>query len=52
MIVELLRNCYSSEEIDKVSLKIKALLEPLFGIIANKEESNQIFVECASELLC
>jgi len=33
-------------------MKIKVLLEPLFVIIANKDESNQIFVECASELLC
>jgi hypothetical protein len=51
MMVELLRNSYSPEKTEKISYKIKELLEPFFVIVLDKKEENREFVEYASELL-
>ncbi len=51
MMVELLRNSYSPEKVDKVCYKTKEFLEPFFTIVLDKSKNNREFVEYASELL-
>eukprot|EP01016_Furgasonia_blochmanni_P038515 TRINITY_DN4669_c0_g1_i1.p1 TRINITY_DN4669_c0_g1~~TRINITY_DN4669_c0_g1_i1.p1 ORF type:complete len:646 (+),score=181.01 TRINITY_DN4669_c0_g1_i1:128-1939(+) len=47
----LLQNTYSPERTDRVVVRTKDFMEIIFPVLENKERNNQLFLECASELL-
>jgi hypothetical protein len=46
-----LQNIYSPEKNDRIVLRTRAFMDIIFPIMENKAQENQIFLECASELL-
>ena len=46
-----LQNIYSPEKNDRIILRTRAFMDIIFPIMENKAPENQIFLECASELL-
>jgi len=48
---DVLQACYSPERQDRVVLRTKEFLDPIFPIIENKAVGNLSFLECATETL-